>query len=46
MNRNQNFSPEDEQEFADEEFLEKDRGRKIECTCDEDPKWCEKHNNF
>lgn len=20
------------------------RGRKIRCTCDEDPRWCEKHN--
>lgn len=23
---------------------EQDRGRKIRCSCDEDPRWCEKHN--
>lgn len=38
----------DETEVEEIEILleQKKRGRKIVCTCDEDPDFCEKHNPF
>lgn len=34
----------EEVEELEEELEEKKRGRKIKCTCDEEPDFCEKHN--
>lgn len=36
----------EEAEELEEELERKIRGRKIICTCDEDPDFCEEHNPF
>lgn len=36
----------EEAEEIEEELEKEIRGRKIRCTCDEDPDFCEFHNEF
>jgi hypothetical protein len=36
----------EELEEIEKELKWKDRGRKIVCTCDSDPDFCEIHNEF
>lgn len=36
----------EESEEIEEQLIMGDRGRKIVCTCNEDPDFCEIHNEF
>lgn len=36
----------DELQEIEEELLEEDLGHRPECTCDNDPAWCELHGGW